>query len=112
VEDGDLPPAVCHEEEIVGLVESCQFHIGVCFKVHRAGKTGDVSVAGLVHRGEQVEEGIKGGMEGHCAFYFYEIAMAVDGFGFDNDERMQRKYDERIPPGDSGNSLRAPSLRW
>jgi hypothetical protein len=30
-------------------------------------------------------------------FYFYEIATAVDvdGFGFDNDERMQWKYDKK-----------------
>jgi hypothetical protein len=68
VEDGDLPCAVCHEEEIVGLVESCHFHVGVCFKVHRANETISVLVARLVHRGEQVEEGILGGMEGHGAF--------------------------------------------
>ncbi len=44
-------------------------------------------------------------------FYFYEIAMAVDGYGFNNDERMWRKYDKRIPPKDPGSSLTAPSLR-
>jgi hypothetical protein len=48
----------------------------------------DILVAGLVHRGEQVEEGIPGGVESHGVFYFYEIATAVDGFGFNNDKRM------------------------
>jgi hypothetical protein len=32
--------------------------------------------------GEQVEEGAPGGVDGRGAFYFYEIAMAADGFGF------------------------------
>jgi hypothetical protein len=36
-------------------------------------------------------------MEGDGAFYFYEVAMAVDGFGFDNDERMRQKYDKKDP---------------
>ncbi len=70
----------------------------------------DVLVAGLIHHGEQVEEGVPGGMEGHGAFYFYEIPMAVDGFGFNNDERMRRNYGERIPPRDPGNASHAPSL--
>jgi hypothetical protein len=43
-------------------------------------------------------------------FYFYEIATAVDGFGFNDNERMRQKYGKRIPPGDPGNLLRAPSL--
>ncbi len=70
VEDGDLPRAVSHEEKIVGLVESCHFQLGVCIEDHRAGETGNVLVAGLVHRGEQVEKGIPGGMEGHGVFLF------------------------------------------
>jgi hypothetical protein len=111
VEDGDIPRAVCHEEEIVGLVELSHFHIGVCFKVHCAGKPGNVLVAGLVYHSERVKEGAPGGVKGHGVFYFYEIAMAVDGFGFDKDKRMWWKYDKRIPPGDPGNSSRPPSLR-
>jgi hypothetical protein len=35
----------------------------------------------------------------------------VDGFGFEDNERMRWKYDERIPSGDPGNLSRAPSLR-
>jgi hypothetical protein len=70
VEDGDLLRAICHEKEIVGLVELCHFQLGVCIEVHRAGETGNVLVAGLVHCGERVEEGIPGGMEGHGAFLF------------------------------------------
>jgi hypothetical protein len=50
-------------------------------------------------------------VEGHGAFYFYEIAMAVDGFGFNNNKRMWQKFDKRIPPRDPGNLSRAPSLR-
>ncbi len=91
MEDGDLPRAVCHEKEIVGLVESHHFQLGVCFEVHRASETGNVSVAGLVQHGERVEEGIPGGIEGYGAFYFYDIATAVVGFGFDDNERIMTK---------------------
>ncbi len=112
MEDGDLPHAVCHEEEIVGLIKWSHFHIWVCFKIHCAGETGDVLAAGLVHFGEQVEKGIPGGVEGHGVFYFYEIDTAVEGFGFNNDERMRQKYDKRFPTGDPGNSSRAPPQRW
>jgi hypothetical protein len=44
-------------------------------------------------------------------FYFYEIATAADGFGFNDNERMQRNYDKKISPRDPGYSSRAPSLR-
>jgi hypothetical protein len=91
VEDSDLPRAVCHEKEIVSLVESCYFQLKVCVEVHCAGETGKVSVAGLIHHGERVEEGVPGGVEGHGAFYFYDFAKAVDGFGFDDDERIMTK---------------------
>jgi hypothetical protein len=91
VEDGDLPCAICHEEKTIGLVEPRHFYVKVCFEVHRAGETGDVLVAGLIHHGERVEEGFPGGMEGHGAvFYFYVIATAADGFSFDNDIRIGR----------------------
>jgi hypothetical protein len=70
VEDGDLPCAVRHAEEVVGLVESRHFYVGICFEIHRAGETGNFPVAGLVHSGERVEEDFRGGMEGHGAFLF------------------------------------------
>jgi hypothetical protein len=35
---------------------------------------------------------------GFADFYFCEIATAVHGFGFDNDKRMQRKYDKKKDP--------------
>ena len=92
VEDGDLPRAVCHEDEKVGLVESRHFHIRVSFEIHCAGETGDVPVAGLLHHGEQVEEGVPGSVEGHGAiFIFMKYATAADGFGFGDDKRMRRK---------------------
>ncbi len=91
VEDGDLPHAVCHKEKTVGLVEPHHFYGEVCFEVHHAGETGNVPVAGLVHCGERVEEGFPGGVEGHGAvFYFYVIATAVDGFGFEDNKRIGR----------------------
>jgi hypothetical protein len=34
---------------------------------------------------------------GFGVFYFYEIATAVVGFGFNDDKRMQRKYDKKDP---------------
>ena len=37
----------------------------VPLEVHRAGETGNVLVAGLVHRGERDEESCPGGVEGH-----------------------------------------------
>jgi hypothetical protein len=89
VEDDDLPCAVCHEEKTIGLVEPHHFYVEVCFEVHCTGETGNVPIAELVHRGERVDEGFPGGVEGHGAvFYFYEIATAADGFGFDDDKRI------------------------
>ncbi len=35
-----------------------------------------------------------------CFFYFYEIDMAVDGFGFDDNKRMWQRYDKKIPSRD------------
>ncbi len=70
MEDGDLPCAISHEKEIVGLVELRHFQLGVCVEVHYAGETSNVLVAGLVHHGGRVEEGVPGGMEGHGAFLF------------------------------------------
>ena len=76
VDDGDFLRAVCHEEEIEGLVEPRHFYIEICFKVHRTGETGDVPAAGLVHQGDRVEEDCPGGLEDHGAvFYFYEMLL-------------------------------------
>ena len=47
------------------MIELPHFFVGVCLKVHRAGETGNVPVAGLVHCGERVEESCPVGMEGH-----------------------------------------------
>ena len=69
VEDGNLPSTVYHKEETIGLVESHHLYAGVCFEVHRAGETGNVQVAKLVHHGEQVEESFPGGVEDHGADY-------------------------------------------
>ncbi len=112
MEDGDLPRAVGHEEEIVRLVESRHFHvgIGVYSEIHRAGETGNVLVAGLVHRGEQVEEGVPGGVEGHGAFYFYEM-LRLRMASASTMTRGCGGNDKRIPPRDPGNSSRAPSPR-
>ena len=52
VEDGDPLCAACHEDDVEGLIELRHFLVGVCLKVHRAGETGNVPVAGLVHCGE------------------------------------------------------------
>ena len=65
VEDGDRPCAGRHEDNVEGLIELCHFFVGVRLEVHRAGETGDVPVAGLVHRGERVEESCPGGVEVH-----------------------------------------------
>ncbi len=51
------------------MVESHHVQLGVCVEVHCAGDTGNVLVTGLVHRGEQVKEGVPGGVEGHGAFF-------------------------------------------
>ncbi len=42
MEDGDLPRAVCHEEDIIGLIKWSNFHVGVCFKIHCTSETSDV----------------------------------------------------------------------
>ena len=47
------------------MIELRHFSVGVCLEVHHAGDTGNVLVAGIVHRGERVEESCAGGVEGH-----------------------------------------------
>ena len=78
VEDGDPPCAVCHEDNIEGLIELRQFFVVVPLEVHRAGETGNVLVAGLVHRGERDEESCPGGVEGHDVD-FLSSTSALDG---------------------------------
>ena len=46
------------------MIELRHFSVGVHLKVHCGDETGDVLVAGLVHRGERVEERCPGGVEG------------------------------------------------
>jgi hypothetical protein len=41
-------------------------------------------------------------------FYFYDIATAVDGFGFNDDKRMQRKYDKEDPSRGSLHFFESP----
>ncbi len=52
VEDGGSLFFVCREEKTVGLVEHRHFYFEACLEIHRASETGDVSIAGLVHRGD------------------------------------------------------------
>ena len=54
-EDGGPPCAVCHEDNVEGLIELCHFFVGVRLEVHRAGETGDVPVPGLVYHIERSE---------------------------------------------------------
>ena len=52
VEDGDSLFFVCREEKTVGLVKRSHFYFEACLKIHRAGETGDVLIAGLVYHGD------------------------------------------------------------
>ena len=94
VEDGDPLCAVCHKDNIEGLIELCHSSIGVCLKVHCAGETGDVPVAGLVHPGERVEESCPGGVEGHDGVFLSSTSATRQamtrgrGRNDDNDERL------------------------
>ncbi len=92
------------------MVESRHFNAGVCFEVHRTGETGDVLVAGLIHRGEQVDEGVPGGVEGLGIFYFYEM-LQLRMASASATTRGCGGNDESIPPRDLDNSSRAPSPR-
>ncbi len=50
-----LPFFVCREEKTVGLVKHPHFNFEACLEIHRAGETGEVSIAGLVYRGDRVK---------------------------------------------------------
>ncbi len=71
VNDDNLLLVVRHEEEIKGLDELHHFNLEACLKIHCAGETGAVAVAGLVHCGDQGKEYFPGGLELHV-FYFYK----------------------------------------
>ncbi len=60
----------CHEEKTVGLVEHPHFYFEACLKIHRAGETGDVSIAGLIYRGDRVKQSFPGGVGGHGVTIF------------------------------------------
>ncbi len=70
MEDGDLLRVVLRKEKAIVLIELHHFYVRVGFKVHHAGVTRDVPVAGLVHRGEQVEESFPGGLVDYGYFLF------------------------------------------
>jgi hypothetical protein len=70
VEDGDFLFFVCREEKTVGLVAPCHFYFKACLKIHRASETGDILIAGLVHRGDQVKKSFPGGVGGHGIAFF------------------------------------------
>ena len=76
------------------FVERTFFSFGVCFKVHRAGETGNVPVAGLVHCGERVEESCPGGVEGHDGVFLSSTSATRRamtrgrGGNDDNDESL------------------------
>ncbi len=70
VEDGDFLFFVCRAEKTVGLVKPCHFYFKACLKIHRAGETSDILIAGLVHRGDQVKKSFPGGMGGHGIAFF------------------------------------------
>jgi hypothetical protein len=87
-------------------------YVKVCFEVHRLGKTDNVLVAGLVHRGEQIEEGFQWGMEDHGADFFV-LQMLLDGWLLWQQDGVAKMMtnDKSIPSRDLGNLLRAPSPR-
>ena len=61
---------VCREEKIVGLVEYPHFFFEACLEIHRAGETGDVSIAGLVYCDDRVKQNFPGGVGGHGVTIF------------------------------------------
>ena len=93
-EDGDPLCAARKEDDVEGLIELLHFFVEVSLKVHCAGETSDVLVAGLVHRGEQVEESCPGGVEGHDGRIFFSSmsatrrAMTRGRGGNDNNDEM------------------------
>ncbi len=103
VEDRDLLFVIGREEKTVGLVEPRHFYVEACLKIHHAGETSNVSIAGLVHPGDQVKKGFPGGMEGHGVAFFISTKATADGLGFDdkgcggNDKSILSKRIQTIP---------------
>ncbi len=52
MEYGDPPRAVCHKDDVEGLIELCHLFVGVRLEVHWASETRNVPVARLLHHGE------------------------------------------------------------
>ncbi len=73
VEDGDLLFVIGRKEKTLGLVKPHHFYVKACLKNHRAGETGNVSIAGLLHHGDQVKKGFPGGVEGHGVAFFISM---------------------------------------
>ncbi len=77
VEDGGSLFFVCCEKKTVGLVEHCHFYFEACLEIHRAGETGDISIARLVHRGDRVKKkkkkSFQGGVGGHGVAFFISM---------------------------------------
>ncbi len=65
VKNGDPLLVVRREEKAKGLDKLRNFVAEARFEFHRAGETGDVAVASLVHRGDRGEERFPGGVEMH-----------------------------------------------
>ena len=92
VEDGDPLCAACHKDDVEGLIGPHHFFVGVCLKVHCAGETSNVLVAGVVHHGERVEESCPGGVKGHDGVFLSSTsatrrAMARGRGGNDNNDK-------------------------
>jgi hypothetical protein len=73
VEDGDSLFFVCREEKTVGLVKHRHFYFEACLEIHCTGETGDVSIAGLVYRGDRVKKSFPRGMGGHGITIFFSM---------------------------------------
>ncbi len=65
VKDGDPLLFVHPKEKAEGLDDLCHCFGEAGLEDHRAGKTGNVAVASLVHRGDRGEERFPGGVEMH-----------------------------------------------
>jgi hypothetical protein len=79
-EEGPTSDPLCaarHKDDVEGLIELRHFFVGVCFDFHSVSETGNVPVAGLVHRGERVEESCPGGVEGHDGWIFFSSTSAT-----------------------------------
>ncbi len=104
VNDGNLLLVVRREEETEGLDELRHFYLKARLEIHRAGETGNVAVAGLVHRGDQGKERFPGGLELHGFLFLRKATAGVLGFNNEgcngNDERIlfQRNLNDLLAP--------------